>query len=341
MVAALKIRGIVIGEASMGDKDKRLTVLTREMGKIPVLAKGAKSAKSRSASCAQLFCCSDFVLDKGKTFYYIREAELLDSFYEIRTRIEAVAYASLMAEMARDFSLDGEDNSKLMDLFLKGLSLCKKERADYRLISLTFMMRLVSDSGFRPELHRCARCLIDYPLGNLCDYPKGNLSDYAQRNPAICAAGNPAICAAGNPAICAVGNPARYAARNPSDCAADEPLSDAVRDVSADVSQGIREGAGQGWFFSAEKGGLLCPACAGGKDFVRPIHPGSVAALQYITDAPLSKVYSFSVTPEIEDELVELVRHYMTLHTGIRPQSLEFVRGLEKAGAAAGEEDRG
>ena len=58
----VKVHGIVTAEAVMGDKDKRLTLLTREMGRIPVLAKGALAPKSRWRSVARgiQLCCLCF-----------------------------------------------------------------------------------------------------------------------------------------------------------------------------------------------------------------------------------------------------------------------------------------
>lgn len=244
----VKIRGIVIAEASMGDKDKRLTLLTAEQGKLSVLAKGAKSASARSAACAQLFCYSEFVLNRGRTFYYIKEAEILDSFYELRTDMDAVAYASILVEMARVFSLDGENNSILMRLLIDGLSRLRKPDTSYRLISLIYMMRLATENGFLPELHHCIQCGKIY-------------------------------------------------------------------------------NAETHWTFSIERGGLICPTC--NNQNKPPLRPGSISALQYITGAPLAKVYLFTVTKELEMELTPLIRQYVIRHTGMNLKSLDFVQSLE------------
>ena len=68
----MKVRGIVIREEAMGEKDKRVVLLTEEVGKITILAKGAMSAKSRFGALTQLFCLGDYVVTKGRTFYYIK-----------------------------------------------------------------------------------------------------------------------------------------------------------------------------------------------------------------------------------------------------------------------------
>ena len=80
----LKVRGLILREAPLGDKDKRLVMFTRETGKIPVLAKGALSPKSKWGASSQIFCYGDYVLSKGQTFYYIKEVQLIETFFEIR-----------------------------------------------------------------------------------------------------------------------------------------------------------------------------------------------------------------------------------------------------------------
>ena len=72
-----------------------------------------------------------------------------------------------MLDFARIFSLDGvrlgEDNNvRLMQLLLSGLYAMGKDQSDPMMISQTFMLRLVSDSGFLPELFHCLNCGRQY-----------------------------------------------------------------------------------------------------------------------------------------------------------------------------------
>ena len=247
-MAQIKVKGIVIQQDPMGEKDKRLLVLTADMGKIPVLAKGAKSQSGRFAAPSQLFCYSSFVLDRGKTFYYIKEYEILESFYALRSNVDVLAYASIMLELSRGFSIDGEDNSDLVRLLLYGLHALEQKDADPYLIAQTFMLRLMSDSGFRPELDHCLRC-------------------------------------------------------------------------------GRRYDQTEGWHFREEEGGLVCPACMGTAQ--RSLRPGAIAAMRYMIDAPVQKVYKFTISDEIRQQIKQPIRSYTVMNLGMPLKSLAFAENVE------------
>ena len=78
-----KKNGLVIHENDYGENDKLLIVLTERYGKIPVIAKGAKSVKNRHMACCQLFTYASFNFRKKGNFYYITESDLIESYYDI------------------------------------------------------------------------------------------------------------------------------------------------------------------------------------------------------------------------------------------------------------------
>lgn len=183
-----KVRGLIIREAPMGDKDKRLVMLTREMGKISLIAKGALSPKSKWGAATQLFCYGDYILSKGQTFYYIKEVQLIESFFPIRQSLERLAYSTLMVEVAETLILDGQENQNLMRLLLRGLmAQSKAEEGKESLAADAFIWRALAENGFYPDLERCRRCgksldqlpagpeiVFDFALGGLvCGGCKG------------------------------------------------------------------------------------------------------------------------------------------------------------------------
>ena len=82
-----KKNGLVIQEKDFNENDKILTILTERYGKVPVIAKGAKSLKNRHMATCQLFAYSNFNLRKKGNFYYVTESDLIENYYDIRTDI--------------------------------------------------------------------------------------------------------------------------------------------------------------------------------------------------------------------------------------------------------------
>ncbi len=155
----IKVRGIVIRQDPMGDKDKRVVLLTKEQGRLTILAKGAMTGKSRYSALTQLFSYGDFVLTKGRTFYYIKEAQLIESFYKLRSNLDRLAYASFMLEVADTLSLEGQDNGPLLLLLLRSLyAMTMAKEKDESIPCSVFIFRALAGSGFYPQLFKCATC---------------------------------------------------------------------------------------------------------------------------------------------------------------------------------------
>ena len=63
-----KKNGLVIHENDYGENDKLLVILTERYGKIPVIAKGAKSVRNRHMACCQLLLMRPLISEKRVIF---------------------------------------------------------------------------------------------------------------------------------------------------------------------------------------------------------------------------------------------------------------------------------
>ena len=79
----IKTDGIVLKETEYKDNDKLLTVLTRDLGRITVKARGVKSGKSGSKAACQLLAYSEFTLFEQQGRYTVREAVSKELFPEL------------------------------------------------------------------------------------------------------------------------------------------------------------------------------------------------------------------------------------------------------------------
>ena len=108
MLGIVETTGIVTREVKYGDSSRILTVITKEYGKISVLAGGVRSNKSGMLAATQLFSYGKFTLFKsnGKSLYKINSCSIINSFSMLRNSLERMAYASYFCEVVNNIIQD-------------------------------------------------------------------------------------------------------------------------------------------------------------------------------------------------------------------------------------------
>ena len=153
-----KKNGLVIHENDYGENDKLLVILTERYGKIPVIAKGAKSVRNRHMACCQLFTYASFNFRKKGNFYYITESDLIESYYDIRTDIVKVALASFICDVINDVCQEGNNDDVILRLALNTLFAIAKNTKPLEFIRACFEMRIASELGYSPNIEYCKKC---------------------------------------------------------------------------------------------------------------------------------------------------------------------------------------
>lgn len=170
-----KFDGVILKEADSGETGKRLTVFAKGIGKITVSAKGAKSAKSRFSAPSQLFCYSAFSAYKNRNFYNAITAEVIESFYEIRTDIKKLAYACFITELVEKNLLEGQIADELLRLFLITLAVMSKTDYDERLAALVFETKFLNLSGYFAQADKCTECGAEIEDEGFLNAEKGGI----------------------------------------------------------------------------------------------------------------------------------------------------------------------
>lgn len=154
----IKISGIILRETPFGEADKMMTVLTAERGRISVFGRGARRLKSDLFVATQLFCYTEFILIKSSDKYYIRECNLIESFYNVRATLPGLALASYIAEVAADEATEEREHPELMRLVLNCMWAVCSAAKPLRQIKAVFELRSAAYAGFMPDLVGCAGC---------------------------------------------------------------------------------------------------------------------------------------------------------------------------------------
>ncbi len=152
------VSGLVVRTTDYGEKDRILSLYTDELGLITVTANGSRSLKSRALVATELFCYSRFVLTKRADRYTVKEVELIESFFDLRSDVTKIALAGYACEVLAHVGTENMPEPDLLRLCLNTLYAIAKEKSTHAQIKGAFEMRAAAILGFMPELSVCADC---------------------------------------------------------------------------------------------------------------------------------------------------------------------------------------
>lgn len=154
----IKTNGIVLRETQYRDSDKLMTLMTQELGKLTVKARGAKSARSKNKAACQLLAYSEFTLSEHQGRYTVTETVPLEQFAELRGDLELLALASYFAQVTDTVAQEGDPQPELLSLLLNALYALGRLRLPQRTVKAVFELRLACLAGFLPDLRGCLAC---------------------------------------------------------------------------------------------------------------------------------------------------------------------------------------
>ncbi len=154
----LKVNGIIIAENNMGDYDKMLTMLTPNLGKIGCTAKGARRPKSLLMAGTQFLCFGEYLLYKSGDIYSINSCETIEMFYNLRTDLDKLSYASHITKIINDVTTENQNTYNTLKLFLNTLFAISETDKNLDFVTSVFKMRLMKILGFCPNVNECTNC---------------------------------------------------------------------------------------------------------------------------------------------------------------------------------------
>ncbi len=167
------INGIVLRETETKETDKILTVLTPQLGRIPVIARGARRKNSRLAASSQLLAYSEMTVFQRGNWYFLDDASTLQLFDGVRRDLVLLSLASYLSELTESLSEEGEDATEIVPLLLNALYALGTLGKDPRQVKAAFELRLLALSGFEPLADGCAVCGCPVPEAPMLDVVHG------------------------------------------------------------------------------------------------------------------------------------------------------------------------
>ena len=169
------LRGIVLRETETKETDKILTVLTPQLGRISVIARGARRKNSRIAAASQLLAYSEMTVFQKGNWYFLDEASTLELFDGVRQDLVLLSLASYFAELTESVTDEGQDAAEIVPLLGNALYALGTLHKEPRLVKTAYELRLLALSGFEPLCDGCAVCGRTEPEQPRLDVVRGTV----------------------------------------------------------------------------------------------------------------------------------------------------------------------
>ena len=153
-----KASGIVLSVRPVGENDKRLTILTREHGKIQAFASGGRKVTGRLHAVSQPLIWGEFVIRETRNYMRITSGECRDFFGYIKDTYDHILYSTYFAEATEYFTVEGQDQRDILNLLYVTFAAMKRDRIRMGLIRRIFEYRLLVLCGMRLQTESCVRC---------------------------------------------------------------------------------------------------------------------------------------------------------------------------------------
>ena len=151
----VELTGIVIKSMPIGDFDRRVTIFTKERGKIYAFAKGARRINNQMMGFARILAYGKFKLYEGRDSYNIVNADIANYFEEVSADIESTCYGTYFLEMLDYYTKEALVDIESLKLIYYTLLALTKKSIPNRLVRRIFELKLMTINGeydLTPEL---------------------------------------------------------------------------------------------------------------------------------------------------------------------------------------------
>ena len=148
---------IVLGRVELGEKDRILTLYTRELGKLSAVAKGSRRPGSKLPGASEPFTYSKMLLASGRDLDIVSQADIRESFPNAKQDLRSVAYAVYMLELVSHFVDERDSNPDLFDTLLSSMYVLESG-TDPEITTRHFELKFPLQHRIQPQVGACARC---------------------------------------------------------------------------------------------------------------------------------------------------------------------------------------
>lgn len=158
MPANTKVNGIVLSSMPIGEYDKRIVILTKELGKIAAFVRGGRKPNSPLLGISNAFIYGEFELYRGRSSYSVNKGNAREYFTHITTDIDNMMLGTYFLEIAGYYAQENADERMRLLLLYRALQVMGSQNRDLELIQAIYEFKTMIIGGEYPNLFECRSC---------------------------------------------------------------------------------------------------------------------------------------------------------------------------------------
>lgn len=173
------IEAVVLRHANYRERDRMLTLLTPDHGRLDLLSRGCRRPKSPLLAGSELFVRGEYVVFRTQERYTLTACTVADSFYPLRLDAYRLTCATYLLGLAQAAAQPEQPAAGLFSLLITALThaaYCTQEPP--LTVTNAFLLLYAAELGYRPRLRHCVACRaplapdsdarLDVEAGGLC-----------------------------------------------------------------------------------------------------------------------------------------------------------------------------
>ena len=152
------VNGIILSSMPVGEADRRLSLLTKELGKISCFARGARRPTSRLVGDTHPFAFGVFELTPGRDAYSLSQVEISEHFETVQSDLTKSAYGACFLELSARMSHENTDGGPQLSLLYYALRAQSRGIVPPALVKTVFDAKTLQGEGMFPEFGHCVKC---------------------------------------------------------------------------------------------------------------------------------------------------------------------------------------
>lgn len=172
-----KTEAVVLKTLNHGDTSKIITLYSKDVGRLKLIAKGVRSPKSKAAGLFQPTRHLQVIFYKksNSELQLFKSGELIDGFFGLERDFDRLTLALVVIELLDRSIEDEEPHPEMFQLLIDTLKRLSDKAIPASRSYWFFHLKLLRELGFQPHVAQCSVCQTPLEAGGYLGFQGAHL----------------------------------------------------------------------------------------------------------------------------------------------------------------------